>query len=191
MGQRKYTLFETKLGVCGIAWKEGDDYRNGVAVIAFQLPDLSDKATAKNIVAKTSAVEAKKIPPPIEAIIEMVQRHLAGEVQDFKNIEIDLDDAGPFAKTVYDAARKIPSGGIMTYGELAQKAMHPKAARAVGQAMARNPVPLIIPCHRVVAAGKKPGGYTAPGGIATKAKILAVEGAAVKSDWISATAKTN
>ena len=86
---------------------------------------------------------------------------------------------GPFARKVYDAAREIPIGKTSTYGELAKKLGQPKAVRAVGRALGRNPIPLIIPCHRVLAADGKPGGFSAHGGAATKLKLLALEGALV------------
>jgi len=181
MSRGKYILFETNLGSCGVVWHESDKARGGLAVTAFHLPEASKLLTAERIAADTSAEEARMVPPPITEIIKRVQQHLAGKTQDFSDIEIDLVSAGPFAKEVYAAARKIPAGQTMSYGELARAIKHPKAARAVGQALARNPIPLIIPCHRVLAAGNRVGGYSAPGGIATKTNILAIEGAAVTS----------
>ncbi len=178
MSREEYILFETKLGACGIAWRESGG-EGGLAVTAFQLPDASDRLTAKRIADKSPAVEARKTPPLIETIIGKIQEHFAGVPQDFSDIEVDLGGAGPFAKAVYSAAREISAGRTMTYGELAKAIKHPKAARAVGNALARNPVPLIIPCHRVLAAGNRPGGYSAPGGIATKTNLLAMEGTSI------------
>jgi len=174
---RSYTLFKTKLGTCGIAWKEEGDLRVGPAVTAFQLPDVSDRMTAARIVGKSFARKAHSIPPQITAIIRRVKLHLGGEAQDFRDIVISLDNVRPFAKEVYAAAREIPSGRTMTYGDIAKAIKRPHASRAVGQALAKNPVPLIIPCHRVLASGNKPGGFSAPGGVATKATMLAIEGA--------------
>jgi methylated-DNA-[protein]-cysteine S-methyltransferase len=118
------------------------------------------------------------VPPPrIAGIIKKVQKHLHGDVQDFQEIVVDLDGAGPFARQVYETVRKIPAGRTMTYGELAADMNRPTASRAVGQALGRNPIPLIIPCHRVLASGNKPGGFSAHGGLETKAKMLEIEGA--------------
>jgi methylated-DNA-[protein]-cysteine S-methyltransferase len=89
---------------------------------------------------------------------------------------VELEGVGPFARKVYDAAREIPIGKTSTYGELAKKLGQPKAVRAVGRALARNPIPLIIPCHRILAADGKPGGFSAHGGAVTKLKLLALEG---------------
>ena len=99
-----------------------------------------------------------------------------GLVQWGDDVAVDLDGAESFARQVYEAARQIPAGQTRTYGEIA-KALRESDARAVGQALGKNPIPLIIPCHRVLAAGGKTGGFSAPGGRATKARLLAIEGA--------------
>jgi methylated-DNA-[protein]-cysteine S-methyltransferase len=94
---------------------------------------------------------------------------------------LDLDDQDAFFQRIYAAARQIGWGQTTTYGTLAkQLGVGPEAARDVGQAMASNPVPLIIPCHRVLAAGGKLGGFSAPGGSSTKARMLALEGVLVE-----------
>ncbi|WP_308367539.1 MULTISPECIES: methylated-DNA--[protein]-cysteine S-methyltransferase [unclassified Microbulbifer] len=102
--------------------------------------------------------------------------HLSGEAQDFSDIELDLDGVGKLAKAIYQAPRAIPAGQATTYGQLAEAAGCAGAARTVGQAMSRNPVPLIIPCHRVIAADNRRGGFSAHGGLTTKAKMLEIEG---------------
>jgi methylated-DNA-[protein]-cysteine S-methyltransferase len=131
----------------------------------------------KSRIARNSGGRMSSAPPPrIVEVIEKVRKHLQGGLQDFRDITIDLDGAGPFARQVYEAARRIPAGQTRTYGELAKALDRPAAARAVGQALARNPIGLIIPCHRVLAAGGKPGGFSAHGGRATKARMLAIEG---------------
>ncbi len=178
MSKQEYTLFDTGLGKCGIAWQESGQARGGLAVTAFQLPEASVELTAAGI-AGGSAGKARLIPALIAALIQRVQLHLAGAAQDFGDVAVDLAGSGPFAQAVYAGARQIPPGRTLTYGELARAIGRPKAARAVGQALARNPIPLIIPCHRVLAAGNRPGGFSAPGGLATKAKMLASEGAAI------------
>lgn len=112
-------------------------------------------------------------------VMEKINRHLAGEVQDFRSVVLDLENVRPFFRLVYEATREIPAGQTRTYGEIAKAVGRPSAAQEVGQALARNPVPIIIPCHRVSAAGGKLGGFSAPGGPATKARLLAFEGAVV------------
>jgi O-6-methylguanine DNA methyltransferase len=178
MSREEYALFETRLGTCGIAWMATGSAQNGLVVTFLQLPEKSARLTEARL-AERSGVQARSMPPPIAELIGRVQRHLAGEPQDFRDVAVDLGSAGTFAREVYAAARKIPAGRTMTYGEVARAVKRPGAARAVGQVLARNPVPLIIPCHRVLAAGNRPGGFSAPGGVATKAKMLACEGAVV------------
>src|SRR5437773_1910493 len=80
---------------------------------------------------------------------------------------------------VYDIARKIPPGQTLTYGDIAKQLGGVELSRDVGQALGRNPCPIVVPCHRVLAAGNKPGGFSANGGVVTKLKMLAIEGAAV------------
>src|SRR5690606_26601372 len=132
------------------------------AVVSFQLPDATVQATEARI-ARESGARPSSAPPAIAAIIERIRRHLGGEAEDFRDIEVGLDHVGPFARQVYAAARAIPAGRTATYGEIAEAVARPGAARAVGQALGKNPIPLIIPCHRVLAAGGKPGGFSAPG----------------------------
>lgn len=110
------------------------------------------------------------------AVIAQVRKYFAGEPPDFRGIMLDLSDCGDFARRVYAATRDIPSGQTRTYGEIAKLIGQPLAARAVGQALGRNPIALLIPCHRVLAASGKPGGFSAQGGLALKARMLAIEG---------------
>ena len=174
-----YTLFKTPIGTCGIAWKESGNARTSLRVTAFQLPESTLKSTEARIAENASAIRARTTPPLMAGIIARVQQHLRGEAQDFQDIPVDLDGAGPFARQVYDVCRKISPGRTMTYGELAKTIRRPAAARAIGQALGKNPVPLIIPCHRVLASGNKPGGFSAYGGFATKLKMLGIEGATI------------
>ncbi|BBA36297.1 methylated-DNA-protein-cysteine methyltransferase [Methylocaldum marinum] len=170
-----YCVFDTPLGPCGLAWRDGGPEGAPPAVVSFQLPDATVQATEARI-ARESGARPSSAPPAIAAIIERIRRHLGGEAEDFRDIEVGLDHVGPFARQVYAAARAIPAGRTATYGEIAEAVARPGAARAVGQALGKNPIPLIIPCHRVLAAGGKPGGFSAPGGLATKSRMLAVEG---------------
>lgn len=187
MDQAAYCLFETPLGACGIAWKEPESSRIPPAVTFFQLPEATRSLTEARIAGKSGGRKVLLPPPRIAGIIGKVQRHLQGDAQDFREVVVDLEGAGPFARRVYEAIRKIPAGRTMTYGRVAAEMNRPTASRAVGQALGRNPIPLLIPCHRVLAIGGKPGGFSAYGGVATKAMLLEIEGAAAvdgKTDFV-------
>ena len=174
-----YCLFETPLGTCGIAWREPGGSARRPIVTAVQLPEATPRATESSIARKSGSNLPSLPPPEIRATIERIRRHLGGEVQDFRPVAVDLSDVAPFFRQVYEAAREIPAGQTRTYGEIAKAVGQPDRAQEVGQAMARNPLPILIPCHRVAAAGGKPGGFSAHGGRATKSKLLALEGARV------------
>lgn len=174
-----YCLFETPLGTCGIAWRERADSASRPVVTAVQLPEATPGATESRIARKSRTNRPGLPPPEIVAVIERIRRHLGGEVQDFRSVAVDLSEVTPFFRQVYEAAREIPPGQTRTYGEIAKAVGQPNAAEEVGQAMARNPAPILIPCHRVAAAGGKPGGFSAYGGRSTKSKLLALEGAPV------------
>ena len=163
-----YHVFETELGICAIAWS--DD-----GVTRFRLPDADHEAAERQLKSKG---EPQTPPAPVAATVAEAKRYFAGERIDFSSITLDLSGVDPFRRMIYDALRKVGFGETVTYGELAKRvgANEPQAAQDVGVAMARNPVPLIIPCHRVLAAGGKLGGFSAPGRTETKQKMLALEG---------------
>ena len=175
MKHLSYCLFDTPLGSCGIAWSEGEDSRE-TPVARFQLPEATSKATKLRIARLSGAHAPSAPPPPIAKVIDRVRKHLCGEVQDLRDIPLDFDGAAPFERMVYRAAREIPVGETRTYGQLAKAVGRPNAARAVGNALKKNPIALIVPCHRIQAAGGRPGGFSAHGGCATKTKMLALEG---------------
>lgn len=179
MNQAAYCLFETSLGTCGIAWREAADCGSQAFVIAVQLPEATPRATESRIARKCGASQPGAPPKQIAELIEKMQKHLEGEVQDFRSVALDLENFDTFFRQIYEATREIPPGQTRTYGEIAKAVGQPAAAQEVGQAMAKNPVPIIVPCHRVSAARGKLGGFSAPGGPATKAKLLAIEGAPV------------
>lgn len=179
MKDASYCLFETALGACGIAWRTPADSGSLPVVTAVQLPEATPEATESRIARKAGSNQRSAPPPEISAIIAKIRKHLQGEVQDFRSVALDLENVDPFFREIYAAARQIPPGQTRTYGEIAKAVGQPAAAQEVGQAMAKNPVPIIVPCHRVAAAGGKLGGFSAPGGPATKAKLLAIEGAPV------------
>jgi methylated-DNA-[protein]-cysteine S-methyltransferase len=176
MGQtmHHYLIFETAAGFCGIAW-------NNAGITRFQLPTGSDEAAERLLLRKAPGAEPGVPTPEVAQAVAAAKRYFAGEETDFSGFTLDLDDQEAFFKQIYIAARQVGWGRTTTYGNLAKElGAGPEAARDVGQAMAKNPVPLIIPCHRVLAAGGKVGGFSAPGGAATKIHMLKLEGVSVE-----------
>lgn len=166
----RYFVFGTAAGFCGIAW-------NDVGIARFQLPAKSAEAAAWLVQRRISAAEPGEPPPPVQEAIAAAKRYFAGEEIDFSGFKLDLGDQLPFFRQIYAAARRVGWGRTTTYGDLAKSlGAGPEGARDVGQAMAQNPVALIIPCHRVLAAGNKVGGFSAPGGAKTKMHMLELEG---------------
>jgi methylated-DNA-[protein]-cysteine S-methyltransferase len=178
MEKFSYCLFDTPLGACGLVWKDSETTEDMPVVTFLQLPEATAKLTEERI--SGMGDRAGSPPPSITGIAEKIRRHLGGEIQDFSTIAVDFDGMGSFSRQVYEACRKIPAGRTISYGELAKTINRPGAARAVGQALARNRIPLIIPCHRILAVTGKAGGFSAPGGVETKARILALEGVILK-----------
>jgi methylated-DNA-[protein]-cysteine S-methyltransferase len=167
-----WTMFETPIGECGLAWSEA-------GVTSLQLPEGSRDATRARLLEKAneSGREWKTPPPWVKDTIARVREHLAGKPQDLSRVPLDLTHVTAAMAKILRACQRVPSGTTVTYGDLAKKIGSPGAARAVGRAMATNPVPLLVPCHRVVGAAGKAGGFSAYGGVVTKEKILALEGA--------------
>jgi O-6-methylguanine DNA methyltransferase len=176
MPQASYYVFETPLGICGIAWSETAGAQPSFAVTSFQLPEATPELTEARIARSAGASIQSEPPLEITAIITRVLKHLQGDLQDFRDVPVDLEGANTFVRKVCHAVREVPAGQTVTYAELASRIGQRSDARAVGRALGMNPIPLIIPCHRVLAAGGKPGGFSAHGGRATKAKLLAIEG---------------
>ena len=117
-------------------------------------------------------------PPPFVAeAVASIARLLRGEKVDLGGIPVDLEGASELERKVYEAARRIPCGEVRTYGEIAREIGAPGAAQAVGSALGRNPAPIVVPCHRVLASGGRSGGFSAPGGVDTKFRMLEIEGA--------------
>jgi methylated-DNA-[protein]-cysteine S-methyltransferase len=163
-----YALFETAFGVCGVAW-------SARGVVRLVLPEASIEETETRL-CRQAKVDARMKPPAwIADAIGAVQGYFLGEQVDLSTVALDLAHEPEFERRVYDALRRVGWAATTTYGRLASDAGSPGAARAVGRAMARNPVPVIVPCHRVLAAGGAVGGFSAHGGIATKQRMLALE----------------
>jgi methylated-DNA-[protein]-cysteine S-methyltransferase len=172
MGQaaHRYLIFETAGGFCGIAWSDA-------GISRFQLPTRSAEATERLLQRRLPGATPGTPPPEVAAAVAAAQRYFAGEETDFSGFTLDLGEQTAFFKEIYAAARQVGWGRTTTYGTLAKElGAGPEAARDVGQAMAQNPVALIIPCHRVLAAGGKVGGFSAPGGSASKLRMLELEG---------------
>jgi methylated-DNA-[protein]-cysteine S-methyltransferase len=172
----RYFVFETAAGFCGIAW-------NDVGITRFQLPAKSAEATERLLRRRLAPAEPGEPPPAVAAAVAAAKRYFAGEETDFSGINLDLDEQLPVFQQIYAAARRVGWGRTTTYGKLANElGMGPEGARDVGQAMAQNPVALFIPCHRVLAAGGKVGGFSAPGGAAAKIRMLELEGVDLKPE---------
>jgi len=125
-------------------------------------------------------VEERAEPPPeIARAIELMSQLLSGAEADLSGVRLDMQRVPPFEQRVYEVARTIPKGQTLTYGQIATRLGDPALARDVGQALARNPFPIVVPCHRVLAAGGKLGGFSAAGGVATKQRLLSIERANV------------
>lgn len=168
-----FALFDTAIGRCGIAW-------GARGVTAVQLPERDEAATRARVLARAPAAREEMAPPPdVRRAIDGIADLLAGEPTDLGAVPLDMEALPAFQRRVYQAARAIPQGATWTYGELAMRIGEPGAAQAVGQALGRNPFPLVVPCHRVLAAGGQIGGFSAPGGAATKRRLLSIEGAAI------------
>jgi methylated-DNA-[protein]-cysteine S-methyltransferase len=167
-----YCLFDTAIGPCGIAWSER-------GLTGLQLPGSDRRATEKRLRAISASPDPEAPPPGVKRVIVEIQRYLAGSRIDFSSVAIDLLEISPFHRRVYAAARTIAWGHTATYGQLARQTGSPMAARAVGQALSRNPIPIIIPCHRILAHGNRVGGFSAYGGMRTKERLLSLEGVRV------------
>jgi methylated-DNA-[protein]-cysteine S-methyltransferase len=163
-----FTVFETPIGPCAIAWTDR-------AVVAFSLPDGTAERTRGRLRRRwPGAIEASP-PEWVAETIAKVHRLLQGERIDLSDVPLDLEASPDFHRQVYEVARTIPAGRTMTYGEIAKQLGVPHESREVGQALGRNPIAVIVPCHRVLAADGRMGGFSANGGVATKRRMLEIE----------------
>lgn len=168
MSAQRFALFDTIIGRCGVAW-------GARGLVGVQLPESSPGAAWARLRKRfPDAVEAEP-PAEIEAVIERIRDLLAGGKDDLADIPLDLDGQPAFNLRVYEIARAITPGETSTYGEVAKAMGEPGAARAVGKALGENPWPIVVPCHRVLGASGNMGGFSAPGGAETKAKLLTIE----------------
>lgn len=165
-----FALFDTPIGRCGVAW-------NDRGLSGVQLPEARDENTRARLVERFPEARERTPPEDVSTAIDEIGALLAGEPRDLSGVQLDLRGVPSFHRRVYEAARAIRPGSTLTYGELAKRLGNPGSARAVGQALRRNPFALVVPCHRVLAAGGRVGGFSATGGTATKLRLLAIEGA--------------
>lgn len=175
MAGTAFTTFKTAIGRCAIIWR-------GALVTGAALPEAEGCDLKAAVVRRFPDASEEAPPPAIASAIEAVKRLLDGEAEAFADVELDLSGVPEFDRRVLEACFAIPRGETRTYGEIARELDAPGAARAVGRALGHNPIPIIIPCHRVLAADGKSGGFSAPGGADTKLKMLQIERARRGSD---------
>ena len=166
----EFHLFDTALGHCGIAWGPG-------GIVAVRLPEADERGLRARI--RRIVPDAVESPPPadVQPAIDAIVALLDGESCDLATVVLDMERVPEFNRRVYAVARAVPPGETITYGEIAERIGERGAAQAVGQALGRNPFPIVVPCHRVLAADGGLGGFSAHGGVATKRRMLAIEGA--------------
>jgi methylated-DNA-[protein]-cysteine S-methyltransferase len=163
-----FCLFDTAIGACALVW-------NGERIIGAQLPE-QDEAKARRRLARRFPDAAEFMPPAfVEQAIVGIRALLSGEPRDLSSLPIEMAEVPAFNRKVYEVALGIPPGETLTYGEVAARIGEPGAARAVGVALGQNPFPIIVPCHRVLAANGKTGGFSADGGVETKLRMLTIE----------------
>jgi len=161
-------IFETDIGPCGIAW-------DGGRVAGVQLPERDAERTRARLARRFPHWAEAAPPADIERIIDDIRSLLRGEARDFRAVALTLDSVPEFNRRVYEIARTIAPGETLTYGEVASRLGDRMLAREVGQALGQNPFPIIVPCHRVLAAGGRTGGFSGGGGVTTKLRLLSIE----------------
>jgi methylated-DNA-[protein]-cysteine S-methyltransferase len=168
MSESGFALFDTAIGPCAIAWGER-------GVIGVQLPESDPLKTRARLLKRSPDLREAPPPPDVQRAIDRIVGLLRGEASDLTQVVLDLDQVPVFERRVYEVARTIAPGATISYGEIATRLGDRGLARDVGQALGRNPFPLIVPCHRVLAAGGKVGGFSANGGVTTKLRLLTIE----------------
>jgi methylated-DNA-[protein]-cysteine S-methyltransferase len=164
-----FAIFDTAIGTCGVVWGER-------GLTGVHLPESNAARTRESLVHRFPGAVPAPAPAEVQPAIDGIVALLAGAKRDLRELALDMEGLPAFNRRVYELARTIPPGTTMTYGEVARRLGSPGMARAVGQALGRNPFPIVVPCHRVLAADGRMGGFSAPGGVATKRKMLEIEG---------------
>ena len=175
MSAEGFALFPTPIGLCGIAWADR-------GIVAVQLPEATERESRLRLLRGRANAREEQPPPEVQRAIDSIIALLRGESVDLSSIVLDMRGVPDFHRRVFEIARAIPVGETRTYGSIATQLGDPTAARAVGQALGRNPFPILVPCHRVLAAGGKLGGFSGSGGNVTKLRMLAIEGAQVRGE---------
>jgi methylated-DNA-[protein]-cysteine S-methyltransferase len=170
MSDCAFSIFDTAIGRCALTWRGG-------LVVGAALPEASEAELRASLERRFPGSSEADPPVIVRAALEAVVRLLSGRAEDFSGVDLDTGNLGSFERSVLEETRRIPCGETRTYGEIAAALASPGAARAVGRALGRNPIPIIIPCHRVLASSGGSGGFSAPGGTSTKLRILEIEGA--------------
>jgi methylated-DNA-[protein]-cysteine S-methyltransferase len=168
----QYALFDTAIGFAGIAWNE-------TGLVGCHLPEQDPEGSRRSFLRKFPDATESPIPARLAATVDGIRALMRGEKPDLLDAPLDIGRVPEFNARVYEIARSIPPGETLTYGEIAVKLGDRLLARDVGAALGANPWPIVVPCHRVTAAGGKLGGFSARGGVNTKVKLLAIEGAKV------------
>lgn len=164
-----HVVFKTALGFVGLAWSEA-------GLTRLCLPQASREAVERRLLRLIGVGLGESPPRWVEELTAGIRAYAEGEEVDFSGVPVDLAGIDAFRRAIYEAARRLTFGETTTYGELARRAGHAGLPRETGAALGANPVPLVIPCHRILAAGGKIGGFSAPGGASTKKKMLRLEG---------------
>lgn len=164
----RFALFDTPVGRCAIGWSDA-------GLWAFQLPEADDDGTRARMTKRRPTATEVRTTREVKAAVDGIRALLAGESRDLLELELDEHGTPEFHRNVYAMTRRVLPGSVTTYGELAIALGEPGASRAVGQALGRNPWAVIVPCHRVLAAGHKAGGFSAAGGTVTKLRLLEIE----------------
>jgi len=165
-----FSLFETTIGTCGIVW-------TARGISGVQLPEANEGATRARVLRRFAGAEEMPPTAHVQRAVDGIVALLRGEPVDLTGVTIDNEDTPEFNARVYAVARTISPGQTMTYGQIAERLGDKLLAREVGTALGQNPCPIIMPCHRVLAAGGKTGGFSAPGGVVSKLRLLTIEGA--------------
>lgn len=165
-------LFDTAIGACGVAW-------SARGLTGVQLPEAEAARTRARLHRRFPAAAEIEPPPPVRDAMAAIAALVSGEKRDLSGVALDMADVADFPRGVYAVARTIPPGETLTYGEIAARLGDPLHARAVGEALGKNPFAIVVPCHRVLAAGGKLGGFSANGGVVTKLRLLEIEGARI------------
>jgi methylated-DNA-[protein]-cysteine S-methyltransferase len=167
---QRFALFSTAIGECALAWSDA-------GLTGVWLPETAAGALRRKLSRRLPDAREEAPSPEVAAVIDALGRALAGAPVDLREVRLDLARTDAFQRRVYAVARAIAPGRVLSYAAVAERVGGAASPRAVGQALGANPFPIVVPCHRVVAASGRLGGFSAPGGTALKRRLLAIENA--------------